>query len=156
MKNRYIVGVLCAGNMGEALIKGLLRSQLVRSYEIIASARRTKRLKLLETTYGIHTTPDNVSLVESAHTLILGIKPQDMKAVAAEIAKKLTTDHAGISIAAGIDLAQHKILFGNKAKLDRIIPNLPGNIDAGVNAICCAKEMPERVRRFAHQIFQAV
>lgn len=156
MKDNYIVGVIGAGNMGEALIKGLLRSNLVRSYEILASARTLKRVRLVEKKYGIHTTRKNLSVTSACDTIILAVKPQDMEGVGKQIRPALTKDHLLISIAAGIDFGRLRKLFGTKPRLIRVMPNLPAVIDKGVSAIYCGPRMPERYRRFAHQIFQAV
>ena len=141
MKDSYIIGIIGAGNMGEALIKGLLKSNMVRPYEIIASARTQKRLRGLEKAYGIHTTRDNLAVTAASDTIILSVKPQD---------------HLVISIAAGIDYARLRRMLGTKPRLIRVMPNLPAVIDEGISAIYCKPKMPERYRRFAHQIFQAV
>lgn len=156
MKNSYIVGIIGAGNMGEALIKGLLRSNLVRSYEIIASARTAKRVRFLEKTYGVHTTRDNLAVMAACDTIVLAVKPQDMAGVTAGIRRTITKDHLIISIAAGIDFARLRRMMGQKPRLIRVMPNLPSIIDQGISAIFCGPRMPERYRRFAHQIFQAV
>lgn len=156
MKNRYIIGVIGAGNMGSALIKGLLGSQLVRPYEIIASARSRQRLQGLEKRFGVHTTASNSEVIREADTVILGIKPQNMDEVGAEIAPLLTADHLIISIAAGIDVAKLRRLLGTKPRIIRTMPNLPAVIDQGITAIYCGPRIQTRYRRFAHQIFQAV
>jgi pyrroline-5-carboxylate reductase len=156
MRNNYIVGIIGAGNMGEALIKGLLRSNLVRSYEIIASSRTPKRIKFLERTYGVHTTRGNAGLTSATDTIVLAVKPQDMETVCTEIRPSITEDHLVISIAAGIDSTRLREMLGDKARLIRVMPNLPAVIDEGISAIYCEPRMPERYRRFAHQIFQAV
>lgn len=156
MKNRYIVGIIGAGNMGEALIRGLLRAGLVRPYEVLASAKSAKRVRALEKSYGIHTTRKNLSIVAACDTIILAVKPQDMATVCDQIRPAMTRDHLLISIAAGIDFAQLRELLGTKPRLIRVMPNLPALIDQGISAIYCGPRMPERYRRFAHQIFQAV
>lgn len=156
MKDNYIIGIIGAGNMGEALIKGLLHSHLVRPYEIIASARTPKRVRLLEKMYGIHTTRNNLAIVQATNTVILAVKPQDMDKVASKIQRFVTKDHLIISIAAGIDFARLRRMLGPKPRLIRVMPNLPAVIDEGMSAIFCGPRMPERYRRFAHQIFQAV
>lgn len=142
--------------MGEALIRGLLKSNLVRSYEILASARSRRRIVFLEKTYGIHTTLNNMSVVSACDTIILAIKPQDMKTVCAEIAPFVNRDHLIISIAAGIDFSRLRDFLGTRPRIIRVMPNLPAVIDEGISAIYCGPRMPERYRRFAHQIFQAV
>ncbi len=156
MRDNYIIGVIGAGNMGEALIKGLLRSNLVRSYEIIASARTAKRVRFLEKTYGVHTTRNNLAVTSASETIILGVKPQDMQKVCTQIQPAMTRNHLAISIAAGIDFSRLREMLGSKPKLIRVMPNLPSVIDMGISAIYCGPRMPERYRRFAHQIFQAV
>lgn len=156
MRDNYIVGIIGAGNMGEALIKGLLRSQLVRTYEVLASERSAPRVRFLEKTYGIHTTRKNLAVVAACDTIVLAVKPQDIEGVCAELRKAMTKDHLVISIAAGIDFARLRRMLGAKPRLIRVMPNLPAVIDAGISAIFCGPRMPERYRRFAHQIFQAV
>lgn len=156
MRDKYIIGIIGAGNMGEALIKGLLRSNLVRSYEIIASAKTYKRTRFLEKTYGIHTTRKNLIVTNASDTIILAVKPQDMETVCKQIRPAIKKDHLVISIAAGIDFARLRKMLGTHPRLIRVMPNLPAVIDEGVSAIFCGPRMPERYRRFAHQIFQAV
>ncbi len=156
MKDNYIIGIIGAGNMGEALIRGLLRSQLVRPYEVIASARTKKRLNRLEKTYGIHTTLDNLQVVDSTDTVILAVKPQNMDDVFTQIKPHMQQRHLVISIAAGIDMQRMREGLGKKPKLIRTMPNLPALVDEGVTAVYTNARLPERYRRFAHQIFQAV
>lgn len=156
MKDNYIVGIIGAGNMGEALIRGLLRSNLVRSYEIIASARTARRVRHLEKTYGIHTTRKNLAVTSACDTVIVAVKPQDIETVCKKIRPSLTREHLVISIAAGIDFARLRKMLGTGPRIIRVMPNLPALIDEGVSAIYCGPRMPERYRRFAHQIFQAV
>lgn len=156
MKDNYIIGIIGAGNMGEALVRGLLRSNLVRSYEIIASARRVSRARFLEKTYGIHTTRKNLAVLSACDTVILAVKPQDIARVCSEIKPAATKEHLIISIAAGVDFAKLRRMFGPAPRLIRVMPNLPAVIDEGISAIYCGPRMPERYRRFAHQIFQAV
>jgi pyrroline-5-carboxylate reductase len=156
MRDSYIVGILGAGNMGEALIKGLLKSQLVRSYEVIASGRKRQKLRKLEKAYGIHTTLKNEVIMASTDTVIIAVKPQNIDELGAQISPYLTKNHLIMSIAAGVDIKRLREVLGNKPKLIRVMPNLPAIVDKGVSAIYCGSRIAERYRRFAHQIFQAV
>jgi len=156
MKDNYIIGIIGAGNMGEALIRGLLRAQLVRPYEIIASGRTKKKLNRLEKEYGIHTTLDNLQVVDSTDTVIIAVKPQNMEDLFRQIKPHMYHKHLVISIAAGIDMKRLRKGLGQKPRLIRTMPNLPALADEGVTAIYTNSRLPERYRRFAHQIFQAV
>jgi pyrroline-5-carboxylate reductase len=156
MRDNYIIGIIGAGNMGEALIKGLLRSQLVRSYEIIASCRRKSRINHLEKSYGVHTTLNNKEILNSTDTVVIAVKPQNMDDLMNEIRPVITKNHLIISIAAGVDVKKLRRGLGPNPKLIRVMPNLPAIVDEGVSAIFCGPRIAERYRRFAHQIFQAV
>ena len=156
MRTNYIIGIVGVGNMGEALVRGLIRSQLVRPYEILASRRSPKNRHMLEKTYGIHCTNSNEEVIKSCPTVILAVKPQNMNDVLTEVGGFVSDSQIIISIAAGVEVASLRKILGKKPHLLRAMPNLPVVIDEGVTAIYCNKSVPERHRRFTHQIFQAV
>jgi pyrroline-5-carboxylate reductase len=104
----------------------------------------------------VHTTRHNLAVTNSSDTILLAVKPQDIEGVAHQIRPSITKNHLIISIAAGVDFARLRKFLGPKPRLIRVMPNLPAVIDQGVSAIFCGPRMPERYRRFAHQIFQAV
>ena len=96
------VGFVGAGNMGEALIKGLLAANLVPAEAIHATDVRLERLKELNRQYGIQISSDNAELIRRADIVILAVKPQIMDAVLTEIAPAVTRRKLLISIAAGV------------------------------------------------------
>ena len=57
------VGFIGGGNMGEALIKGLLGASLVPASAIHATDVRLERLKELDRQYGIQVSSDNAAVV---------------------------------------------------------------------------------------------
>jgi len=152
----YKIGVIGAGNMGEALIRGLLRSRLVRPFELIASNRNKEKLAACRRKYQIHTSSSNQEVLEGAQTIILAVKPQNMDEVLPEIRPLLSKEHLVISIAAGIDTQKLRKGLGNRPPLVRVMPNLPALIDAGIAGLYCTRNVSARQRRFAHQIFEAV
>jgi len=96
------VGFVGAGNMGEALIKGLLAASRVPADAIFATDVRQERLKDLDRQYGIQVAAGNVELVRGADVVILAVKPQIMDDVLKEIAPAVTRRKLLISIAAGV------------------------------------------------------
>src|SRR3990172_1543791 len=96
------IGFLGAGNMAEALIRGLLNTGLVPPEAIFASDVRLDRLEELGKLYGIHTLSDNPLLVKRADIVILAVKPQVIRAVAEEVRSAIRRDTLVISIAAGV------------------------------------------------------
>jgi pyrroline-5-carboxylate reductase len=75
------LGFLGAGNMGEALIKGLVQTGLVPAGDIAASDARPERLAEMARQYGIRAEPSNLALVRGADVVILAVKPQVMAPV---------------------------------------------------------------------------
>src|SRR5262249_30742794 len=97
MKIDKRVGFLGAGNMAEALIRGLLRGHADASH-IAASGPRAERMAELGERYGILGTIDNGALVERSEIVVLSVKPQIMRKVLDEVADRIRPDALVISI----------------------------------------------------------
>ncbi len=156
MLKKYTVGVIGAGNMGEALIRGMLNSEQTVPVRIVASSRNAAKLRRLKTLYGIRTTNFNSAVVDICDIVLLAVKPQDMADVCTEIAPHLKREQLVISIAAGITLKKLHRILGAKAKLVRAMPNTPALIDYGVTAIFASPSVKENEMQLAEEIFGAV
>ena len=150
------VGFLGAGNMGEALIKGLLGAKLVPAEAIHATDVRLERLKELDRQYGIQVSSDNADLVRHADIVILAVKPQIMESVLKQVAPVVTRRKLLISIAAGVSTAQIRAMLQKDARLIRVMPNTPALVLAGVTAIAKAEGLEADDLDVAREIFGAV
>jgi pyrroline-5-carboxylate reductase len=150
------VGFVGAGNMGEALIKGLLAANLVPAEAIHATDVRLERLKELGRQYGIQVSSDNGDLVRRADIVILAVKPQIMDAVLREIAPVVTRRKLLISIAAGVSTAKIRALLREDARLIRVMPNTPALVLEGATAIAKADGLEAGDLDTAGEIFSAV
>jgi pyrroline-5-carboxylate reductase len=150
------VGFLGAGNMGEALIKGLLAAKLVPAKAIFATDVRPERLKELDRQYGIQVSSDNAELVRSADIVILAVKPQIMDAVASEIAPVVTRRKLLISIAAGVATEKIRARLPRDSRLIRVMPNTPALVLEGATAIAKADGLEPDDLDVAREIFAAV
>ena len=134
LKNKTIA-FLGAGNMGEALIRGLLAAKTVAPLQIVATDVRPERLDDLAKSFGIRTIGDNVRAVADADIVLLAVKPQQMSAVLAPL-KSVTSDHRlFVSIAAGVTTARIESELGGKAHVVRVMPNTPALVGAGAAAL---------------------
>ena len=70
------IGFLGCGNMGEALVRGLVQAGLVEPGSITASDVRGERLAQIARQYGIRTTSDNAELIRASDVIVLAVKPQ--------------------------------------------------------------------------------
>jgi len=150
------IGFVGGGNMGEALIKGLLGASLVPASAIHATDVRLERLKELDRLYGIQVSSDNVELVRHADIVILAVKPQIMDAVLKEIAPAVTRRKLLISIAAGVSTAKIRAVLHKDARLIRVMPNTPALVLEGVTAIAKADGLEPDDLDAAGEIFSAV
>lgn len=129
------IGFIGAGNMGGAIIGGLIKSKTVAANDIYAINHRPDSLKRLVTTYGINATKSTEEIVKASDILVIGVKPKDVPKVLAEVANYLRKDTVIISIAAGLTLASLEDALGFKHKLVRVMPNTPALVGEGMSSI---------------------
>lgn len=130
------IGFIGIGNMGSAMIGGIITAGLLTPDRIIASARTVENLVLIKEKYGIDTTTDNKKVAEIADILILAIKPNDYPAVIDEIKGSLREGSIIVSIAAGLSLKTLQEYFAEDVKIVRVMPNTPALVGAGMSALC--------------------
>jgi pyrroline-5-carboxylate reductase len=150
------IAFLGAGNMAEALVKGLLRAGVAAPPEILCTDRRADRLADLARLYGVRTSPDNRAAAAEAAIVVLSVKPQVMNKLLAEIAPALDGTKLVISIAAGVPLAAIERRVGHGVRLVRTMPNTPALVGAGATAISLGEHATEADLAQARALFDAV
>jgi pyrroline-5-carboxylate reductase len=150
------IGFLGAGNMGEALIKGVLAAKLVTPDRIQITDVRPDRAKDLDRQYGVHVAADNAALVRGSDIVVLAVKPQIMAAVLAEIAPAVSRAQLLISIAAGVSTATLRAGLGKDARLIRVMPNTPALVLEGATAIARGTGLEPGDLEVASELFSAV
>jgi pyrroline-5-carboxylate reductase len=150
------VGFIGGGNMGEALIKGLLAANLVPPEAIYASDVRIERLRALDQQYGVQLLQENAELVREVDIVILAVKPQILPSVVRQVAAAVTKRKLLISIAAGVSTTTIRAALGKEARLIRVMPNTPALVLEGVTAIAKAEGLEPGDLDIAGEIFSAV
>ena len=77
------VAFIGAGNMAEAIIRGLLKAGAVAAPDILATGRRQERMDDLHNLYGLTVTLDNRKAASEADVVVLSVKPQILEKVLA-------------------------------------------------------------------------
>jgi pyrroline-5-carboxylate reductase len=150
------IAFLGAGNMAEALIKGLLRAGTARPESIIATGRRAERLEELKRAYGIRVTQDNLAAAREADIVVLSVKPQAMDKLVIQVAPALDQRKLIISVAAGVPIAALERRLGAGARIIRTMPNTPSLVGAGACALARGEHASEEDLTIASRIFHAV
>lgn len=129
------IAILGGGKMGEALLKGLLRSGARTPGDVIVSCRREERATELAERHGVKTTLDNPEAVGWARTLVITVKPQDIRPLLEQIAAAVTTDHVVISVVAGIRCAFIEGYLPGDVPVVRVMSNVPVLVDEAMSVI---------------------
>jgi pyrroline-5-carboxylate reductase len=152
----HSIGFIGAGNMAEALIRGLVRGGHVPAERITASGPRQERLDELATRYGIATTTDNRALARAAGLVVLSVKPQILDKVLREVGDQLKPGTLVISIAAGIDTEAIESQIADGVRVVRAMPNTPALVGAGATAVAPGSQASDADLATAKALFDAV
>ncbi|HEY8133612.1 MAG TPA: pyrroline-5-carboxylate reductase [Thermoanaerobaculia bacterium] len=149
------IGFVGAGNMAEAMIRGLLRGEVFKPKQVTASAPREERQRELTEKYGIRATPDNREAARQS-IVVLSVKPQILSRVLDEVADAIGAESLVISIAAGVPVAAIQSKLRPGTRVVRAMPNTPALVDAGATAIARGEHARESDLDDAKRIFDAV
>lgn len=149
--------VIGAGNIGRALIGGLLRNSDVRAEGIRATRRSLQSLDPLSSEFpGVLTGVNNAAAVRDASVVLICVKPQNFEAVAAEIRGHLDDDALVISVLAGITSDAVRSALDTVTPVVRAMPNTPMLVDLGATAIAAGRAASDEHLDLARTIFSAV
>jgi len=156
MLNDKSIGLIGAGNMGRALIGGLINSGSSSSKNIVCSDKNKGKVKRVEEEFGISTLDSNSDIVRKSEIIIYAVKPQIMADVLKETGDCLDMSKIVISIAAGVPLAAIESCLGKELRLIRVMPNVPALIMEGASAIAAGNNVLPDDLKLAKAIFDSV
>lgn len=147
-----VLGFIGAGNMNTAILRGVLRQDLVQADRIWLSNRHREKLEPFASR-GIHTTTDNAEAASHADLIVLGVKPQMFGDVLPEL-QGVCTGKCVVSIAAGISAAYLREALPG-AQIVRAMPNTPLMVGVGATAVARAGNVPAPVFQVVLDLFAA-
>jgi pyrroline-5-carboxylate reductase len=150
------IGIIGTGNMGEALISGLVYSRSSVPENIICSDIRKEKLKHIKEAYNVVTKKRNVDVAKASDIIIYAIKPQIMAAIMRETADCLDMNKLIISIAAGVPMAAIEAYLNKELRLIRVMPNIAASVKESATAIAAGKNATKSDIRLAKAIFDSV
>lgn len=149
------LGFIGCGNMASAIIEGILKKEICKKEEIIASnlteeerLRSSERLQII-------TTLDNKEVVQNADILFLSVKPQFYAEVIGEIREEIRPEQVVITIAPGKTMEWVTGQFGKELKLVRTMPNTPALVGEGMTGMCCNDRITEEELQTVKQLLES-
>jgi pyrroline-5-carboxylate reductase len=150
------IGFIGAGNIAEAMIRGLLGHAAARAEQITASVPRTSRAVELRERWGIEVVHDNAEVVRRSDVVVLAVKPQMLLAVLEEIAGEADGSKLFLSVAAGAPLRAIESRLGSGVRVVRAMPNTAVLVQAGATAVAPGTGATEEDLALVQRIFDAV
>lgn len=125
------IGFLGAGNMTQAVLKGMIEGGLIPIHNLLVSNRTPGKLVKIKDQFGVSSAESNEDLVENADIVILATKPQDLFQAIEPISQSFREGQIVISLAAGYRMDMLEKLLP-QCRIVRVMPNTPSLIGQGV------------------------
>src|SRR6266852_899944 len=155
MVTKKKLGFIGVGNMGEALVKGLIASKAAAPAQILVSARRPERVKELEKLYGVRG-GSNSDVARDSDVVVLAVKPQILDQVLRGISGEVSREKLIVSVAAGVPIAAIERRLHPPVRVVRAMPNTPATVGAGATALALGEHATEADLALARTIFDSV
>lgn len=156
------IALIGAGNMNGAILEGLLQADAAPAEPIRVTTRSRRSAQALAedarvVAYATEVDEDaNRLAVAGASIVILGVKPAQIGAVAAEIADSLAAEAVVISIAAGIETATIEARVPAGIRVVRAMPNTPATLGLGATGVAAGRTADARAVALARTVFESV
>ncbi|PIE61013.1 MAG: pyrroline-5-carboxylate reductase [Desulfobacterales bacterium] len=150
------IGFIGSGNMGEALVSGLVLSKAAKPAHIICADIDPELLEEVQKKYGVQITTNNIEVCEKAEIIVYATKPQILGAVLKETAPALDKSKLVISIAAGVPLAAIAAGLNKELRLIRSMPNICAFVKESATAIAAGEFVQDGDVELARAIFDSV
>ena len=143
MENIAIIG---SGNMGIAMITGMLHNNNFKPENIYATRNRIKKLHHLRE-LGVNVIQDNKIAVENSKFILIALKPDNVANVLDEIHPYITENHVIISVATGISIKTINDTIGDKPGIYRAMPNTAASVNEGITCISTTDNNEENLHQ---------
>jgi len=149
------LGFLGFGNMGGAILKGLLDSAVTAPGQVHVfdvDADKCAAAKAV----GVNVAPSPEALAAAVDMLVLAVKPQTMADALAQVKLSLKPSTLIISIAAGISIGFIRNGLGHNVRVARVMPNTPALVLEGAAGVALSENCTEADAAAARTIFESV
>ncbi|NLI33860.1 MAG: pyrroline-5-carboxylate reductase [Deltaproteobacteria bacterium] len=150
------VGFIGGGNMGEALIKGLLSASLLSADRLHVFDVISSRMEYLAGKYHVQPAVSVGGLAGNCHIIVLAVKPQNMASVLGEMNSHLSHKPLVISIAAGVPLSTLTSGLSDNIPVIRVMPNTPAIVLEAASALARGPHVTDSQMLDALALFRAV
>jgi len=151
------IAVLGAGNLGSALMRGLLRAGAVEAKQLTATVGAEEHARDLAKDLSIEvTTGNNAQVASQSNIVVLAVKPAKVRAVLEEIGGALRPEQILLSLAAAVPITLIESWLPRPRAVFRAMPNLAMSVGQSATAISANALATDEQRKVVKQVFDAV
>lgn len=150
-----VFGALGFGNMGGAIVRGLLAARTIEPGQVTVYDPDEERQRAARG-LGCAVAKNEAELAGKADILLLAVKPQTMESTLAAISQSINENALIISVAAGISLDTLQNALPDRMKVVRVMPNTPALVGAGAAAFALGHSCSGKDGEAVREIFEAV
>ncbi len=149
------IAILGAGNVGQALARGLVSSGRLVAGDVTLTRRHADKLQELAAA-GFHTTTDNRAAVTGARQVIVAVQPRQLDELLLEIKGSLDAKrHTLVSVVTGVAMGQIQDQVGPDIPVVRAIPNTAIAIGQSMTCLAAPAAQRDALER-ARALFESV
>lgn len=150
------IGFIGGGNMGEALIKGVLGASLFPADRVRVFDVSPQRMNHLRAVYSIRTASDMGEMAAACGIIVIAVKPQNIAGVFDGLRQHLDHGPIVVSIAAGVSLSTLSKAFPEGLPIVRVMPNTPALVLQGASALSRGAGVSDRQMELVLTLFRSV
>lgn len=136
------IGFIGGGNMGSAIIGGILNSGMAQANNVMVSDIDETKLQYLDDVFHVNISRSNHEVAKFADILFLAVKPNLYGDVIVDIREHISKDTVIVSVAAGVSIADMEYYFeSGTVKIIRTMPNTPALVNQGITAVCLGENV---------------
>jgi len=150
------LGFIGVGNMGSAIVKGVLGKKLLQPQNVFITDIDKSRVSALKEELGISVAEDIDKLLEKVDVLLYAAKPQDVPKIFPQISSAISPPQWVISIAAGVKIGMLESYLPDNIPVVRVMPNIAASVGEAAAAICGGKCVQDEHIKKTEDIFNAV
>ena len=149
------LGFVGAGNMGEAMIRGILAAKLVPPREVVVLDVRPGRGRELSKRFGVATARGMADLFRKCDTIVFAVKPQGVGEALRQVRAGDVKGKLFVTIAAGVPTQVFLSALGEGARVVRAMPNTPAQVGMGSTGLFFARGVSREQKEWARKIFSS-
>jgi pyrroline-5-carboxylate reductase len=149
------LGFLGFGNMGSAILRGLLDNGDAAASNVSVfdpSGERQSDAKAL----GVTVVDSAAALADGSDVFVLAVKPQQFAEAVEPALGSLNDSKLAVSIMAGVSIEAIAKTLGGVSRVARVMPNLPAIVGAGASGVAYSDACSDADRAIVRTMFEAV